>query len=263
MGPHISSFTLWLKQKKFSDVHYYKCLRYAIHTGKNTHFFTYSEILKLKDKLTNDGYFKGIRSLCNFFEEKYPDNTQLLAEIVNIRKAVKKPKCNADIYTPSDDEMLANLKLLKKLKPEFHKFFLGLAFSGVRINELEAYINSPEKFRIVTTGAYKKVILNLRRRTKNCLFIYLPRWYEPPDKISIKYLNRFLQLNKEIIRPKYMRNWFYSKCLDLEIPSGIADFYQGRSPVTVGDRHYLDKEKMADRLYAEKLEPYFKSRYEP
>ena len=61
-----------------------------------------------------------------------------------------------------------------------------------------------------------------------------------------------------MLRPKYIRKWFYSKCIDLGIPSNIADFYQGRQPLMVGDRHYLNREKLADKYYKDKLMPYFK-----
>ncbi|MCB9359074.1 hypothetical protein H6503_04035 [Candidatus Woesearchaeota archaeon] len=36
---------------------------------------------------------------------------------------------------------------------------------------------------------------------------------------------------------------------ELKHTAGVADFTKGRVPVTVGNRNYLDKEKMADRMY--------------
>ena len=115
------------------------------------------------------------------------------------------------------------------------------------------YSKDQDKLKVINREGFKKIVLNADRRTKKCYFIYLPLDFELPVDITEGMIRKFLATHKEILRPKYIRNWFYSKCLELGIPSGIIDFYQGRSPVTVGDKHYLDKERMADKLYSQSL----------
>jgi intergrase/recombinase len=39
------------------------------------------------------------------------------------------------------------------------------------------------------------------------------------------------------------------------------DFYQGRISQSVGSNHYLGKQALADKYYAEKLAPYFSKMY--
>ena len=227
--------------------------------GNYTHFFNYPAFLQIKDKLCQDAYYKALRGLCNYFEERYLDNEELVTEINKIRHIAKKPSCNADIYTPTDKELLDNLNRIKELNQSIYLFYLGLIFSGVRIRELETYIKNPADFRVVEKEGFYKIVLNSNRITKKCYYIYLPTNFKLPERFSVKYLSKFLTEHKEVIRPKYIRNWFYSKCLDLGIPNGIVDFYQGRAAITVGDKHYLDKERMADHLYG-KLVDYFREK---
>lgn len=219
--------------------------------------FSYKEFLRIKETLNQDAYYKALRVLCNYFEEIYLDNDNIVTEINKIRRIAKKPACNADIYTPTDQELLDNLNKLKALHDGYFKFYLALVFSGVRVREMETLSNNPDHFRVVAYDLFKKVVVNTNRTTKKCYYIYLPQWFDVPSGIDIDKLSRFLAKHKDILRPKYIRNWFYSKCLDLGVHSGIIDFYQGRASVTVGDKHYLDKERMADRLYKEKLVNYF------
>ena len=214
------------------------------------YFFNYKEVVTAVPDKSKGTFYKTVRNLCNFYEEKYLGDDEILKELTKIRKVVKKPKCRPDIYTPTDTELYEQLSLIKSKNVDVHQFYLGLMYSGVRIREFLYYLAEPSKFRIIKKDRFKKVLLNYTRNTKSCIYIYLPLDYVEP-KVSLKQLESFLGCNKEILRPKYLRNWFYSKCLQLGIPSGVADFYQGRSPVSIGDRHYLDKERMADEKYKE------------
>ncbi len=223
-------------------------INFAKKLSKSTHFFNYQEVVKVVPDKSKGTFYKAVRNLCNFYEEKYMGDDEILKELTKIRKVVKKPKCRPDIYTPTDTELFEQLSLIKSRNIDVYQFYLGLMYSGVRIRELLYYIKNPSNFKILKKDGFKKVLLNYQRNTKSCIYIYLPASYVEP-KVTMKKLESFLASNKDILRPKYLRNWFYSKCLTLGIPSGVADFYQGRSPVSIGDRHYLDKERMADEKY--------------
>ncbi len=257
LNDHISQFIDWIKAKNYEKIHYRKLANNAIKLSKYTHLFVYQELLMVKDKFGKDGFYKAVRALCNYFEEQYLDNEGILREIAKIRKIAHKPHCGVDIYTPSDEELVRNLEQLKVSSNKYYLFYLGLIFSGIRIREMISYVKEPHRFKIIQNEKYYKVVLNSDRITKKCYFVYLPNWFEVPKEVTETGLIGFLAKHKNILRPKYIRNWFYSKCLDLGIPNGVIDFYQGRSPVSVGNKHYLDKEKMGDRLYGEKLEGYF------
>ncbi|MBT4604028.1 hypothetical protein HOC01_00165 [archaeon] len=46
--------------------------------------------------------------------------------------------------------------------------------------------------------------------------------------------------------------------LEFRYSFAVADFYQGRSSVSIGNRHYLDKERMADEKYQLLIHIFFK-----
>ncbi len=48
---------------------------------------------------------------------------------------------------------------------------------------------------------------------------------------------------------KYLRKWNYNFLIMQNVPESVADFIQGRSPVSVGSMHYLAKVKQADFWY--------------
>ncbi|MBT4446522.1 hypothetical protein HOA92_00930 [archaeon] len=203
----------------------------------------------MRDLLSFDAYYKALRAICNFYEEKHLGEEEVLKELNRIRKIAKRKKSNPDVYTPEDSELFADLAKIKELSTGVYNYYLGLINSGVRISEFAKFAEDPSKYRIIDKGEYIKVYLNYRRGSKNCLYIYLPKGFDNRVYVSYNYFIKFFQKHRGLIRPKYIRNWFYSKCLQLGIPSGVADFYQGRSAVSIGDRHYLDKERMADEKY--------------
>ena len=49
--------------------------------------------------------------------------------------------------------------------------------------------------------------------------------------------------------PKYLRKFVSHKMLELEIPGGVADFIQRRAPKTIGERHYTNLKRLADKYY--------------
>jgi len=244
------SFIDEIRARNYSTHHEWKIICYAKKLSKYTHFFNYKEIYKIKDVLRgSDGYYKAIRSLCAYFEEMFLDNDDVLKDLSRISKLVKKPTSKPDIYCPTDEEIQETLEKLKYLNKNIYHFYIGLIHSGVRIREFAYYLEDPSRFKVIEKKGFKKVLLNYKRGNKYCQYIYLPLEYSEGKYVSPKYLSKFLSKHKDLLRPKYIRNWFYSKCLSSGIPSPVADFYQGRSAVTVGDRHYLDKEKMADEMY--------------
>lgn len=248
----LSEFVVYIKRQGYVPEYELRLINFGKKLSKNTHFFNYKEVLAAKPMKSLSTFYKIVRGVCNFYEQKYLENEGVLKEINLVRRVIKKPKCNPDIYCPSDKELSDNLQRIKELDIRVYKFYLGLMYSGVRIREFCHYLNSKSDFKIVHKDGFKKILMNYSRNTKTCLYIYLPEHYIE-ERITVREFELFLVKHKDILRPKYIRNWFYSKCLDLGIPSGVADFYQGRSPVSIGDKHYLDKEKMADRCYGKLL----------
>ena len=248
ISDEIDDFMDCVKRKNCTQNHKSKIINYSKKLSKSITFYCYDEIKNIGIE-KRECYYSAIRTLSKYFLAKYRNDEQLIKEINFINKQYPKPHSNPDIYTPSDEELKQTLINLKELSEKYYQFYLGLICSGVRIRELIHYFNNQKSFRVVEFEKFNKIVLNYRRGKKNIYFLYLPKDYDISMELTNGALTRWLSNHKEILRPKYIRKWFYSKCLDLGIPSGVVDFFQGRSPVTMGNRHYLDKEKMADKVY--------------
>ncbi len=198
--------------------------------------------------------FTKVVAIITFYKEKHYDNDELHRDLDRIKKLIQKPKSTPDIYTPSAQEVVNSVNKLMKINRKYGLFYLGLAFSGVRIVELESTCNNRLQYRGIDNEHYTKILLNKTRNTKTAYYIYLPKDYVLPTAVSLGFFRRLLMKHKDIIRPKYLRNFFYSSCVELSISTAIADFYQGRTPITMGNKHYLEKEHHADRAYKRLLE---------
>ena len=103
---------------------------------------------------------------------------------------------------------------------------------------------------------YIRYSLNYKRGQKNSFHIYMP--VQIADK-----LHKFYKLDRKSaskmggkagLNPKYLRKWFYNKVIMAGVPESVADFYEGRSPATVGSSNYLAKTQQADYWYEKAME---------
>ena len=99
---------------------------------------------------------------------------------------------------------------------------------------------------------YARYGLNFKRGQKNSFYIFMPievankvkRLY----KVDVKAMTKMFD-QQSGLTPKYLRKWFYNKTIMAGVPESVADFYEGRSPATVGSSNYLAKTRQADYWY--------------
>ena len=168
----------------------------------------------------------------------------------HLKKVLKVKKSKPDTYVPTDD----------KVKEAYHKLnedrdrliFEILAYSGVRVTEMVKMLKEFEPNNLVRNEKFARYSLNYSRGQKRSYYIYMP--LEISNKVK-----RFYKIgNKEITKiigirsglsPKYLRKWFFNKSIMSGVPESVADFYEGRSPATVGSANYMDKTRQADHYY--------------
>lgn len=54
---------------------------------------------------------------------------------------------------------------------------------------------------------------------------------------------------RHVVDCKYLRKFAFDTMIDLGIPESVADFIQGRTPKTVGARHYMILLRKAKKFY--------------
>ncbi|MFG1460298.1 MAG: integrase [Thermoplasmataceae archaeon] len=183
---------------------------------------------------------------------KYLEETdQITAEhSQHLKKVLKVKKSKPDTYVPTDDRVK---EAYHKLKDDRDKLiFEILAYSGVRVTEMVKMLKEFEPNNLVKNEKFGRYSLNYSRGQKRSYYIYMP--LEVSDKVK-----RFYKIgNKEITKiiglrsglsPKYLRKWFFNKTIMSGVPESVADFYEGRSPATVGSANYMDKTRQADHYY--------------
>jgi len=189
-----------------------------------------------------------IRVLVNFLEEfgligKSDANL--------IRSLVKIPKSGVDNYVPRNEEVLEAYSKIEK--EETRLVFELLMFSGMRIVEASELLSKFEKSKLIALEeiGISRYPISLLRGTKRIYYAYMP------FEFSLK-LRRIRMspkaITKRLIRVglagKYLRKWNYNFLIERGVPESVADFIQGRAPVSVGSMHYLAKVRQADIWYS-------------
>jgi intergrase/recombinase len=145
----------------------------------------------------------------------------------------------------------------EKIKDERGKlYFEILAYSGVRVTEMAKMPNEFDKKNLTKFDTYARYALNFKRGQKNSFYIFMP--IEVANKVKRLYKVDAKAMTKMFdqqsgLTPKYLRKWFYNKTIIAKVPESVADFYEGRSPATVGSSNYLAKTQQADHWYEQAM----------
>ena len=188
---------------------------------------------------------------------KYLEETGSLQtnEADNLRRVLKVKKSKPDTYVPSDEVVK---EAYNKIKDERVKlYFEILVFSGVRVTEMAKLLSEFDSKNLTKFDTYSRYSLNFKRGQKNSFYIYMP--IEVANKVKRLYkvdagaMSKIFDQNSGLT-PKYLRKWFYNKVIMAGVPESVADFYEGRSPATVGSSNYLGKTQQADHWYETAME---------
>ncbi len=229
-------YVKWLISNKLSDG-YIKDLRNTL-TG-----FIREDISVIPDNV-NDMQSIALRSYLNYLASKSLVSNE---DVTIYKKKLPIIQSRADNYIPSDDEVI---NAYKKLDERYQNIFKLLAFSGSRITELVKMITEYDPSKLIVNDKFAKYQLHYNRGQKKSFYIYLSRDVLPQlHKYYIHVDTITHQIGKTGLNPKYLRKWFYNFLIYHNVPEGVADFIEGRSPVSVGNMHYLAKAKQADYWY--------------
>ena len=183
---------------------------------------------------------------------KYLEETQQLSsqDATHLKKVLKVKKSKPDTYVPNDEKIRETYEKLTNDKDKI--IFQILAFSGVRITEMSKMLLEYDPKNLTRKGSYARYSLNFNRGQKRSFYVYMTievadkvrRFY----KVDAKAITKLFGI-KTGLTPKYFRKWFYNKVIMAGVPESVADFYEGRSPATVGSSNYLAKTQQADYWY--------------
>ena len=245
-------FSQWM-YSRVSEEYAKKLTSYLDKYAKGEEISNSQDIFKIKEKASSKKYIViALRNLLNFAEEMgLLDDVQ----ITKMRKVLKVVKSNPDNYIPSTAKVK---EVYGKIdKPEYKLLFQILAYSGIRIIEGVNFLRTFDKDKLEIMDNFARYPLMDIRHSKRVYYVYIPlsialklRQVDIPMR-KFKYY-----VSKKGLPAKYLRKWNYNFLIMNNVPESVADFIQGRSPVSIGSMHYLAKVKQADFWYS-KLTLYF------
>ena len=57
-----------------------------------------------------------------------------------------------------------------------------------------------------------------------------------------------------VVRREYLRKFAFDKMIQLGVPESVADFIEGRTPKTIGAKHYMILLRQAKQYYPKYVE---------
>jgi len=255
VGPmrYRESFKDWLNAKDVSKTtkkDYYNALK---------RFFSTESVQKPQDfrKLDlRDKEERGLRNLLNYFEEEDIDDVASYS-IEKWRRFIKiKQSGVVEIYVTDEEVQEAYAACAEEVKT----ILKLLIYSGNRLSHIHAMLENFDESNIVIDGDIADYpTSSFSSGTKRTFQIFFPASFIPELK-SFNNLYSYDSLLKKTkhgrVSSKTIRKWHLNLMVAEGVSESIADFIQGRAPVTVGSAHYLNKVKRAKEEYRRIVEKF-------
>jgi len=67
--------------------------------------------------------------------------------------------------------------------------------------------------------------------------------------LTDKNASKYVQKLPGVVCCKYLRKFAFDKMIELGVPESVADFIEGRTPKTIGAKHYMILLRQAKQYY--------------
>jgi len=246
-------FISFMDSKKFNP-RYVKCI--LSYLDKNVKVITGPmDILRIFSGLTGGqqhNLSRGIRNLFKFLENMGFNNDYL----DTLRKNIPKDETGFDINIPSSQSIISSLQAMAGASVGYRAVYELILDSGLRLEEACKFVNSFSEVQAEKLDGFYVAPLGYFRRSKLAYFAF----FTDATFRLIAQLNKKvdpqLAANYRRKRPgvdafKYLRKFANDTMTseELNIPESVADFIQGRTPKSVGARHYMQLKRKAVQFY--------------
>ena len=213
------------------------------------------DIIKPADfrNMSGDKQTRGVKNFFNYLEEIEIENP-LGYPLDKWRKNVKIQKSGVVEIYPSNREIV---EAYNACPPEYRTFFKALVYTGNRFSQLYAALQNfnPQEVTIIGDVAHLPSA-SLSSGTKRSYRLFFPAAFIPElSKISLQSEDNIKKgIQHGRVSAKTIRKWNLNFLVENGVSESIADFMQGRAPVTVGSAHYLNKIKQSVDAYQKVVE---------
>jgi intergrase/recombinase len=182
-----------------------------------------------------------------------------------LRKAVPKDESGIDLKVPTEEDIVRSLRLMREHSNGKYFALYNLTLdSGLRLVEAVKVVNmiqmqgvKPEGhdgFYVIPIGEFRKCKLSYFGFFTEYTMRLIERVKEEVnDRFATGYLTSKGKRNprRAVVTWKYLRKFAFDTMTDeeLNIPESVADFIQGRTPKSIGARHYMKLKRKAIKFY--------------
>jgi intergrase/recombinase len=182
-----------------------------------------------------------------------------------LRANLPKIKIGIDIDVPPESEVCASLSRLKEMAGEKRVFALYnlLLDSGLRLIEGVKLFNDlcSGSINLEQQGGFWVAPLAEFRGTKLAYYAFISDYTlelvsQCNGVMSYKKTMGGIGKHFGVVSYKYLRKFAFDTMTSekLNIPESVADFIEGRTPKTVGARHYMQLKRKAVQFYPRYLD---------
>jgi intergrase/recombinase len=179
----------------------------------------------------------------------------------SLRKAMPKDVAGFDLNVSGEQEIITSLRLVENEYQLRYKAAYNLALgSGLRLTEVARFMKSFDIAKVESFGGFHVAPLGYFRGTKLAYFAFFTDYtFKLIKNLTVKDLeffsdrtisNYFRQVEgfEDVTCFKYLRKFANDVMTDeeLNIPESVADFIQGKTPKSVGAKHYMKLKRKAD-----------------
>ena len=247
------NFINFLMSKRFNP-RYVKCIlsyldKYVnVITGPN-------DILTIFSQLSvgqQHNLSRGICNVFNFLEAQGFDKSYLDV----LRKNIPKDETGFDINIPSSQSIISSLQAMAKASVGYRAVYELTLDSGLRLEEACKFVNSFNEAQAEKFDGFYVAPLGYFRRSKLAYFAFFTdatfRLITPlNEKVDPQLAANYRRKRPGVAAFKYLRKFANDVMTseELNIPESVADFIQGRTPKSIGARHYMKLKRKAVQFY--------------
>jgi intergrase/recombinase len=246
-------FVAWLHSRGVNWDHYAKCLvskldRYSRPIGEPM------DVVRMFNELNYDSQKRhlvnGLRNLFNFCQAQGLADKQWLDLL---RSNLPKTSVDVDLKVPSEGEIVEALKRIRdaNANPRYFALYNLLLDSGLRVTEAIMLFNG-----LVSQPGYAVAPLGYFRGTKLAYYAFVSDYTleliaKCQKPTSYKKIVGTASKRFHVVSYKYLRKFAFDTMTSeqFNIPESVADFIEGRTPGSVGARHYMLLKRKAVQFY--------------
>ena len=173
-----------------------------------------------------------------------------------LRMNLPKDEVGFDLRIPTTEEIVRSLRVMSEACLKYKSLYNLVVDSGLRLVEACRLMSSFGELKVERFDDFCVVPLGFFRRSKLAYFGFMTDDTftlvdQVKEEIDWESAVTYIRKHPGAVAFKYLRKFANDTMTDeeLNIPESVADFIQGRTPKSIGARHYMKLKRKAVQFY--------------